>query len=581
MRALLACSLGTSTLVLLTANAFAQDGGPQWDKTIRVESDMRFRVEDKTIGNQYTQQTLGAGVERNQNILSTKLGVSWENFKAVAQADLVLFGYQSEIQGLDGLSDEDQLQPYRFDVNELYVQVKDLFVKGFDVRLGQQIVSWGVADQFNPTNNLNSDDLIDPLLFGKQQGNFMLRGDFWVTDDFSIQGVLVPLFKPARLPLSAQLGIYAIDRLPFKDTALRYRIGTERTAALELADSPTVVDKVTIQMPETSFENMQAGFKIGGTVLEQDWSLSYYNGRTDFPVPLKNHTRQSTTPLCNDETGKCSTGALLTDVTLHYPKMHVYGLNLAGEIPLKKINSDIGGIGYRFEGALVVPQRVEMELTNDDISLAGFQIPAGEYDYDADNRPGGKRPVVVEDQPFFKWTLGFDYTFPAPKASTYINVMWVHGLVDEYGAGDWIFPGQVVRESKTVGDTVQIVQCALARDGSGCAKEVLRSSIGDYLVLGVDIHFFDEQALARLFTIWEMTGYEESTVINGQRVTKSMPWFSEGGFSAVIYPEFSYNFGNGLDLALGALIQLGKTYTKFGDPAAGGSVTYLRAKYTL
>ena len=34
-----------------------------------------------------------------------------------------------------------------------------------------------------------------------------------------------------------------------------------------------------------------------------------------------------------------------------------------------------------------------------------------------------------------KWTLGFDYTL---TRELYLNAMWVHGFVDEFGAGDWL-----------------------------------------------------------------------------------------------------------------------------------------------
>lgn len=565
-------------IVFVNSLASAQDGA-QWEKTIKVESDFRFRLEEKSVGNAFARKTLTEGVERNQNILGTKLAVSWENLRAVAQADLVLYGYSQQINGIEGLSKVEQLQPYRIDINELYVQVKDLLVDGFDVRIGQQIVQWGVADQFNPTNNLNPDDLIDPLLFGKQQGNFMVRGDFWVTDDFSLQGVMVPLFKAARLPESSQLAIYSLDRLPFNEAPLRYRISTERTAALALARIPTVVDKVTIEQPEPSFENIQAGFKLGGTLAEQDWSLSYYNGRTDFPVAKQNHTRQVDTALCSPK-GNCSAGALLTDVTLHYPKMHVYGLNVAGEFnPFKGIDPNINGIGYRLEGALVVPQEVKMKLTNDEITLIGQTIPAGEYDYDGDGNPGGPQPQVVDNQPYLKWTLGLDYTF---GSSVYVNTMWIHGFADEYGPGDWMFDGKAVRFSESLGDNGAIIGCALAQDGSKCGREILRPKQGDFLVLGVDYKFLNDQALARLFAIIEMSGYVESTVdAAGNRIETDLPWYTPEGFSAVLYPEFNYNFGNGLELGAGALFNLGKTYTKFGAAEAGGSLTYARARYTL
>ena len=55
----------------------------------------------------------------------------------------------------------------------MYIEARDLFVKGLDFRIGQQLVQWGVGDQFNPTNTLNANDVEDPLLFGEQQANLM------------------------------------------------------------------------------------------------------------------------------------------------------------------------------------------------------------------------------------------------------------------------------------------------------------------------------------------------------------------------------------------------------------------------
>jgi hypothetical protein len=84
-----------------------------------------------------------------------------------------------------------------------------------------------------------------------------------------------------------------------------------------------------------------------------------------------------------------------------------------------------------------------------------------------------------------------------------------------------------------------------------------------------------------LFTLLEMSGYEKSTVVDGKRVVEALPFYTPEGFSMSIFPEVNYNFGNGLELGVGALFNLGKSYTKFGDPAAGGSISFLRARYTL
>jgi hypothetical protein len=563
---------------------------------LRIESDLRFRLETKSAGGVIAQTTLPRGVERNQNILGARFAVSWENVRAVAQTDLVLFGYQAELEGIGALSEE--LQPYRIDVNELYVEVQDLIFDGLNIRAGQQVVAWGVADQFNPTNLLNADDLVDPLLFGKQQGNFMVKADYWVTDDFSLSAALVPLFKPARLPVSAALGPAQVGRTPFVNRKLRWRTETERGAAARFLNVPTVVDSITIITPEPEFENMQAAFRMAGTIFEQDIALSYYTGFHDFPIPIANHTRQDPTDRCGGPPfGQfCSTavngGRLLTDTTLGYPKMHAYGLNVAGEFnPFKPIDENIGGIGYRFEGALYIPRETKMKVSQDELVLGGgaFRLPEGEYDYDQDGRPGGPRPVVVEDTPFAKWTLGLDYTFPG---NVYANLMWVHGLADEYGAGDWIGGTKEVRDSNIVTasladllapNTGCITLVPTTRiDGTRCARETLRPRLGDYLVAGVDVRWLDDQLLTRLFTILELSGYELTRPTpSGDRRVLSYPFYTPEGFSAVIFPEIGYNFGNGLELGLGALFNLGKSYTKFGDPASGGSLTFIRARYTL
>ena len=99
-------------------------------------------------------------------------------------------------------------------------------------------------------------------------------------------------------------------------------------------------------------------------------------------------------------------------------------------------------------------------------------------------------------------------------------------------------------------------------------------------MLGIDFHFADDQALLRLFSIFDISGtyrtYFDAEA--GTRVRKYLSLFGDG-FSMILFPELNYNFGNGLELGLGALLQFGKSYTKFGDPAAGGSLFWTRARF--
>jgi hypothetical protein len=549
----------------------------------RIQSDLRFRVEDKSVGNWYARRSLPEGIDRNENILNGHIDVAYGRFSGAADIDLVLYGYQQDIETIGDLSAREKLDPFRLDVHRLYIKVDDLILDGLDLTVGQQLILWGVGDQFNPTNNLNSDDLEDVLLFGEQQGNFMVRLDYWIDTDWELTGVVVPLFRPALLPRSGELSVANVNRLPMVDDKLRWRIHTENAAGAALAGFPTVVQEVVPELPEKSIDNVQLAYRIAGSLGGQDVALSYYNGRHDFPVPFKNHTIQSSSPRCNpDNEAECISGLLETTAHVHFPRMHVYGFNMTGEVGwLQAISKEIfNSVGYRIEAALIVPQRDTIELTNDAINVGGLEVPAGEYDYDLDNLPGGPRPAVVEDTPFAKWVVGLDYTF---NKHVYLNIQWVHGLADEYGAGDWITEGYTVRDGGVTSDDNGTVVCAVTRDGTACAREVLRPRIGDYLVTGIDLRVLDQKLLLRLFTILDLVGVDEThfDAAKGERVTEHHSMFTEDGFGAVIYPEVNYNFGNGLDLGIGALWQIGKDWGKFGDPAAGGSLVWGRARFAF
>ncbi|MFT3773122.1 MAG: hypothetical protein QM820_47685 [Minicystis sp.] len=595
-------SLFLASLLLTAGAGSARADELKVDWGGKIQSDLRFRLQDQSVGNYYDKATLPAGIERNQSLLSIKLKASYGSFAGVANVDMYLNPVGSQLKQPKGFSDlqkYNETAPFTFEPQALYVEGKNLGLKGLDLRVGQQLVLWGVADQFNPTNNLNADDLRDPLLFGKQVPNFMVKLDYWVTKSFSISGVLVPVFRPALLPRSSALGAVDIQRMPFTSADLRHRIESEFAYAASLG-YPTVINKVTPVLPETSAENMQFAYRLAGTIGEQDIALSYYLGRTDFPQPFSNHTFQKDGQKCDpNKPSNCNAGTLRTNALLGYPRMHVFGFNMSGEFnPFKKISESIHGIGYRVEAALVVPARSTIRLTQD--ALPALFQQAGEYDYNASDPGRGDAPVV-EQTPFLKWTVGLDYSF---GSHVYTNVMWIHGLADEFGAGDFMHEGWNVRQSSAtsplnptaplsatgaqIGAICVNASPKKPNAGDQCATETLAPKLGDYLVLGADFKFLDDAGLFRLFTIWSLSGvtmeswkYDDETKTTGKRVRTHYSLFTKEGFSASIYPELDYNFGNGLELGAGALILLGKSWTKFGDPAAGGSLAFMRARYSF
>ena len=542
-----------------------------------LQSNVRYRYQDKSVGEWFDRRAFRPGIDRNEHIVKLKLRAGNDRFRGVIDVDLVWLGRSRDVATLGDLTLRERAEPTRFEAHAAYVEALDIFLPGLDLRVGQQIVSWGVGDQFNPTNNLNANDVEDKLLFGAQQANLMARLDYTISDRLALQGVLVPVFRPALLPASAPLGVALVDRLPHVDPALRQRILAE-TAAARIFGFPTVVETANVALPENTWRDAQVGLRVAATLFEQDIALSWYRGRTDIPFAADNFTRQVMAESCNpNDSTECIDGQLRTTVTLSYPQLQVVGLNLSGEVDLLGWATDaIQPLGYRVELGVYFPKAQRLAMRQTEVVFLGATRPAGEYAY-----PGGERPLVLDDQPFAKWVVGLDYTF---NEYFYTNVQWVHGLVDELGAGDFLSEGFVSRAGGVSSTDDETLTCAVTdQSGERCAKETLRRRLGDYLVWGLDFHFDSDRGLLRLFTIFDLTGIVEESWSRreSRRIrTSYAPWTPEG-YSLVLFPELNYNFGNGLELGGGALMQLGKPYSKFGDPAAGGSVFWTRARYSF
>jgi hypothetical protein len=543
----------------------------------QFQSDLRFRLDTPEVGSWYNEAAPIPDVARNQNLLKLKLNAESGRFAGVADVDLVFMGYPAAMNGIGGLSERQMIDPHRLEAHSLYIEGRDVF-PGMDLRIGQQLAQWGVGDQFNPTNSANANDVEDRLLFGDQLSNFMVRADYTMFSSWTLSSLLIPVFKPALLPSSGVLGLMEVERLPFWEDELRWRVHAERETAAGLLNTPTVVSQVNPAMPETSLGNMQYMFRLGGWVGMQDVAVSYYKGFADVPQATTTHSILVNNPECNPaDEEDCINGVLHNTVGLEYTPIQVVGLNLAGEVnPLGWIHPSIQSIGYRIEAALIVPERLEMTLTQDALDFALMPQEAGEYEYGLD----GAKPTIVSDTPFMKWAIGLDYTF---GRSVYMNAQWVHGMFDEMGAESIFHGGWVSRGGGVDSEALETSVCSLNQDGTECAWEISRPRIGDYLVTGADISFANKNGLLRIFTLLDLGGAREEhwDPEGGERVQTFHGVFSEKGFSAVIFPELSYNFGNGFELGGGVLLELGQPHTKFGDPAAGGSVAWTRARYSF
>lgn len=581
----LAWTLGFA-LLAISGPVFASE--LRWSGELR--SDTHVRLQDVGEGPFYGPEPLEQGLARNEGRLKLKLVSLGDRFAGVADLDFVYTGVPADIERLSDLSDRERTDPYWLETHALYIDAPEIFGEGLDLRVGFQKVMWGVGDQFNPTNNLNSEDLENPLLFGEQQANFMVKFDwnelFGEDNEFTFTAAVVPVFKPAQLPTSSYLGLAQTDRLPFVDATWSRVIASQQALADGLG-FPVSVRDVSPEMPETSLENVQAAVAAQLAIGDHDLALSYYVGRHDLPVAVRQTTVEGSESLCDPADEADCVKLLETDIELRYPRMQVIGLNATGELDLFGWLSDsVHPLGYRLEAGLFFPERQRIRLYNDFSSLP---FPNGEYDYSMVEGAGGQAPEVLTDEPFMKWTLGLDYSL---GEHVYLNVQWVHGLVDEFGAGDFIHEGYSVRTSGAVTEESDLLLgCVLpgvddegnpaGASGETCGRTLLAPRLGDYLVFGADVKFMNQNALIRIFTILGLNGAIEDSydAERGERVRVHHDLFSKEGFTMVVYPSLAYNFGDGLELAVGSLLNLGEPHTKFGDPAAGGHLAWGRASY--
>ncbi len=505
-----------------------------------ISSDIRYRLAGEPIDSPYPaqQQLLRYGFSRNDNLIKARLSLGvGDRVKAVGDVDLVLYGY-SDAKDIDALTLHERIDPYRLEAHAAYLDIYQILPK-LDLRIGRQVVVWGAADQFNPTSNLNTLDLSDPLLFGRALANNMVRFDWNPATDWNITAVWVPIFRPAELPRTAPLALHQFDRPaplqegPARDTLYRFA---------QLIP-PSRLDALSWQ-PEPSLQNSQFALRASGRVLNQDVSLSFYQGRFGIPMPAATVNRPDGT----------------AQVTLTWPRMRVLGADLSGTI------AKLGGMGYWVEGAVIFPQPLEYALYNDyrdgsrsevrftDDGKIIYNPLAPAASWCTTDRvpachpyamaPSGFRPTVIPATPFLKLTLGGDISI---GAHSYINVQYLHGFIDEFGAGVIARPPAVA-------------------DGDPRTEQ----RIGDYLVAGCDLRMANDTLLFRLFGVVKLPSID----------LEARKW-DDYHFTAVLFPQLAWTVWEATELSLGAFVFLGDRSTKFGDPAAGASEIFTKAKFTF
>ncbi len=126
-----------------------------------------------------------------------------------------------------------------FDLREAYVNV---YAGPVDIRLGHQIIVWGRADAFNPTDNLTPKDMTvrSPSEDDRRQANLALRMHLNF-NPIRIEGVWLPIYIASTQPAFSISGPIGFDSPRYPVPYLSNGAGAGRfhveTAAVELSFS--------------------------------------------------------------------------------------------------------------------------------------------------------------------------------------------------------------------------------------------------------------------------------------------------------------------------------------------------------
>ncbi len=285
-----------------------------------------------------------------------------------------------EYHSLSALYNVGILDPFNIKLRQAYIKVNGFLSDKIDLKIGRQRIAWGKADKLNPTDNLNPYDFEDILDFGRHRASEAITIDFWLNSEFNIQGVYIPFYRPSNLPT----GIFS--------DILYQQIELPDGMIYKGMNDSLIIPKYNLA------ESSNAGLKFNGIVKGFDFSFSYVWGRDALPSPKLNVL----IPVD-------MAGGVMINTNLVFPRTHIFGFDLAGNIKDVGVWAEVGAF---------LPEK-EFVMTND---LSAF--------YPFSPIPVTIDSVMLEKKPYFKFIAGADYHF---SNGSYLNFQYLHGFVHESG----------------------------------------------------------------------------------------------------------------------------------------------------
>jgi hypothetical protein len=256
--------------------------------------------------------------------------------------------------------------------------------------IGKRIYSWGVTDEFNPTDVLDPEDMRWMFTLDKPDRKLgVYSANVTLSyDSFAWQTVVEPVFEPTLVPARAS------DWLPW-----------ELQLFYSLVDAfPDFVEFEERRVPATKIQNASAASRFSGTLGPVDFTAVWFDGFD--PLPVYN------VDISIDANAVLGGGKPLRMVE-RYQRYQAYGGSLA---------FTLGKFAFRGEGAYYTPRlyntRPDPELLKVDNILQGYQTLLQLADF--------KWQVK---SPSYSVVGGFDWR---SGTQFYCNFQYVHQQILDY-----------------------------------------------------------------------------------------------------------------------------------------------------
>jgi len=212
-------------------------------------------------------------------------------------------------------------------VDEAYL---DLFTGKADLRIGIQKFAWGRLDEINPTDNLNTEDVTDPVLreeSERKQGVPAVKANIY-TNIVNCELAWIPRYLPYRLPGPNERWFPPVLRVP----------ETIETNSI-FGPVPVNATYADIDLPALTLDNSEAGVRLSRSIGGWELSVSYFSGFDSMPVFAV--PTELVVELTDPATLQTSIQANLT-ARPQLKRMQVYGADFS---------TTLGGFTIRGEGA--------------------------------------------------------------------------------------------------------------------------------------------------------------------------------------------------------------------------------------